>query len=122
MPPGMLLDPLGDDAWRLCDDDLDSDDANRLVAYVERMSDAHIEAVWLRFGESTTTHSSPDDVVRHATALRELEAPSTSAKPAPIPHLPPVNSDGPSSEDEGSDVRSTPRNGPGNARSHLARP
>ncbi|MEZ3158965.1 hypothetical protein AB1K54_00320 [Microbacterium sp. BWT-B31] len=87
---GLVFDPLGADAWRLCDTGIDEHDARRLVAYVERTAHGGYEAIWMEFGAPPSEHATREDIVRCARELPESASRSPTTKPAPVPHLPPL--------------------------------
>lgn len=86
----LVFEPLGDTGWRLCDLSVDTDDAARLVAYVERTSNGGFEAIWLGLGVRPSLHATREDVLQAALKMRSVDAASTRSKPIPIPHLAPV--------------------------------
>jgi hypothetical protein len=46
----LILTPLGDRAWRLCDRGVPGGDVASLVAYVELLDSGAYEAVWVSVG------------------------------------------------------------------------
>jgi hypothetical protein len=88
----LVFEPLGEDAWRLCDADIDEASAERLIAYVERVATGGYEAIWMGPGLRSSRHASREDIRRTAMAQRSERATSTRSKPNPIPHLTPARS------------------------------
>jgi len=82
------LVPLGDGAWRLCDRNVEEDDAASVIAYVEQ-NDEYLEVVWVHghFGWSRFTCLSE---VLEAAASDLAPAPRQRARrPVEIPHFAP---------------------------------
>lgn len=86
----LTLDPLGDDAWRLCDRALATSDARSVIAYVERRPDGRYEVTWVLHGIATATYATLDELLSKAAAILSSPLDSSSGKPIPIPHRPPL--------------------------------
>ncbi len=86
----LVFDPIGMDAWRLCDADRDTHDPDYVVAYVERREDGVYEAVWMGAGSGTSRHRSLDDVLARSVDVAEREVPPSRTKPVPIPAVRPM--------------------------------
>lgn len=86
----LVLEPLGEDAWRLCDTAVEESNAARLVAYVERTADGGFEAIWMGLGIRPTVHASTADVLIAAVEVRRMTVRATHTKPIPIPHRAPI--------------------------------
>ncbi|MFH8252262.1 hypothetical protein ACH3VR_17990 [Microbacterium sp. B2969] len=84
------LVPLSEDAWRLCDRNVEEDDPASVVAYVEATADG-VEVIWLH-GRSGWSHFTElGDVLRAAAAdLSPGGAFGRGHRPIEIPHFPPM--------------------------------
>lgn len=86
--PRLRLQPLGPDAWRLCDRSVAEADAENVLAYVERRNGRY-EVTWVRGGAGTSVFASVDALL--AGAMQHLaECSSRRRKPRPIAHRPPL--------------------------------
>ena len=84
------LVPLGERAWRLCDQPADGDEETTLVAYVEELPGGIFEAVWVHPGPGVETFATREDVL--VAAVRRLATVvSVNSKPIPIPHRAPLS-------------------------------
>ncbi|WP_051039505.1 hypothetical protein [Microbacterium sp. B24] len=65
----LSLEPIDDGAWRLCDRNVDSADADSLVAYIERRGGRY-EITWIHDDLSNATYDSLGELLAEAaTAL-----------------------------------------------------
>jgi len=87
----LILTPLGDRAWRLCDRSMASNDVASVVAYVEQLESGGYEAVWVSVGLGSAQFASWDDLFRSASRMIEQSRSLGALKPAPIPHRPPAH-------------------------------
>lgn len=86
----LVLTPLGDRAWRLCDRGVATSEAASVVAYVELLDSGAYEAVWVSVGLGSARFSSLEGVFRAAVELLGQSRSLGAFKPAPIPHRPPA--------------------------------
>ena len=84
----LRLQPIGEDAWRLCDGSVDECDAAVVLAYIERR-DGRFEVTWVRAGAGTRRFESMDEVLDAAAAHLQSMV-SRSRKPRPIAARPPL--------------------------------
>jgi hypothetical protein len=85
----LMLTPLDETSWRLCDRAVLSDDPASLVAYVQQIDGDAYEVVWISHGAGSQRFVSLDEVFR--AAIERLEAEEEgSGKPRPIPHYRPL--------------------------------
>lgn len=87
----LVLTPLGDRAWRLCDRGVARDDATSVVAYVEQLDGGAYEAVWVSVGLGAARFSSLEGLFRAAVEMLAQCRSLGALKPAPIPHRPPAH-------------------------------
>lgn len=85
----LMLDPIDDDAWRLCDHSFAASDADSVVAYIERRDDGLYEVTWVAHGVGTAVYATMGDLLRDAADLLDAARPR-GTKPIPIPHRPPL--------------------------------
>ncbi|QRY42242.1 hypothetical protein JVX92_11290 [Microbacterium hominis] len=83
------LIPIDDDAWRLCDTRAGANDAEFVVAYIERGDDGY-DAVWMRGPRRRSRHRRLDECLSCGHALLRAEESSTASRPIPIAHFPPA--------------------------------
>ncbi len=83
------LIPIDDDAWRLCDQRAGVNDAEFVVAYIERGDDG-FDAVWMSGPRRRSHHATLEDCVARGERLRHAGEVSTSSRPIPIAHFPPA--------------------------------
>jgi len=83
------LIPIDDDAWRLCDRRAGANDAEFVVAYIERV-DAGFEAIWMRGLRRRSRHDTLAECVARGEKLLRAEESSRSSRPIPIAHFPPM--------------------------------
>lgn len=86
----LVLTPLADRSWRLCDRSIERGDAASLVAYVELLDTGTYEAVWVALGLGTARYDSLEAVFHAAVELLDHPRGMRAFKPAPIPHRPPA--------------------------------
>lgn len=87
-------DEIAEDAWRVCDPERPENDADAVIAYVERRTDGVHEVVWLCGSPGMQEFASLE--AAHAAISRRFEAyrsdrVSTASKPIPIAHRPPLS-------------------------------
>lgn len=84
----LRLQPIGEGAWRLRDAAVAEDNADAVIAYVERRDDEY-EVTWVRGGGGYARFESVpallDGAERHLAACA-----SRRRKPIPIAHRPPL--------------------------------
>lgn len=83
------LVPLGNDAWRLCDGNVEATDATSVVAYVERRGVGY-EVVWVSACRGVERHATLGDVLERAAEVLADIPPSGATRPIEIPHFAPV--------------------------------
>jgi len=92
MPPDpahrIRIQPLGEGSWRVCDTSVSPNDAESVLAYVERKGERY-RVTWVRGGRSAVTFDALDDIARVAAARVEAEKPRRR-KPVTIAHRPPL--------------------------------
>ncbi|MFC8681734.1 hypothetical protein ACFT30_09440 [Microbacterium ureisolvens] len=88
----LVLTPLAERSWRLCDRNVERGDAASLVAYVELLETGTYEAVWVSLGLGAARYASLEAVFLAAMELLDHPCGTRSFKPAPIPHRPPARS------------------------------
>ena len=92
MPPDpadrIRIHPLGEGAWRVCDTSVSPNDAESVLAYVERKGERY-RVTWVRGGRSAVSFESLDDILRAAAARMNAET-SRRRKPVTIAHRPPL--------------------------------
>ena len=86
--PRLVLDPIDETSWRLCDRAVDSNDADNVLAYVEQRDDGRIDVTWLVRCLGTATFATVGDLLESAAELID-DTRSRNAKPTPIAHRPP---------------------------------
>jgi hypothetical protein len=86
----LILTPLGDRAWRLCDRGVPGGDVASLVAYVELLDSGAYEAVWVSVGLGSARFTSLDMLLRAAVEKLDQCRSLGACKPEPIPHRPPA--------------------------------
>lgn len=87
----LVLTPLADRSWRLCDRGVSRTDAASLVAYVELLDDGMYEAVWVSVGLGTGRFATLEGLFRAAVEMLDNSRSLGAFKPAPIPHRPPAH-------------------------------
>lgn len=83
------LIPIDDDAWRLCDRRAGDNDAEFVVAYIER-GDSGFEAIWMRGPRRRSKHARLEECLARGMMLLRSEDSSTASRPIPIAHFPPT--------------------------------
>jgi hypothetical protein len=86
----LVLTPLADRSWRLCDRSVARSDAASVVAYVELLETGMYEAIWVSVGFGSTRYPSMEALFRAAVRMLENSHTSGALKPQPIPHRPPA--------------------------------
>lgn len=86
----LLLTPLGDRAWRLCDPGIAGGGRASLVAYVELLESGEYEAAWVSVGLGSARFTSLDTLLRTAAELVRRCRSLGACKPEFIPHRPPA--------------------------------
>lgn len=92
----LVLEPLEEGTWRLCDQAAASSDAESVVAYVERRRDGQYEVTWVVSGIGGYLFASTVEILRAATAGLRPRIRSQAVKPIPIAHRPPLAAGWPS--------------------------
>jgi hypothetical protein len=87
----LVLVPLDDRAWRLCDRSIARNDPANVVAYVELLPNDVYEVIWVSVGFGTVRYASLDRLLDDAMKLMSCRRSSGALKPAPIPHRPPAH-------------------------------
>lgn len=87
----LVLMPLGDRAWRLCDQGVPRTEPTSVVAYVEQLDSGAYEAVWVSVGLGSARFTSLEGLFVAAVQMLEQCRSSGALKPAPIPHRPPAH-------------------------------
>lgn len=87
----LVLTPLADRSWRLCDRSVARSDAASVVAYVELLDSGMYEAIWVSVGFGSTRYPSMEQLFRAAVRMLEGSRTSGALKPQPIPHRPPAH-------------------------------
>ncbi|GAA1966100.1 hypothetical protein [Agromyces allii] len=70
----LVWEPLARGCWRLCDPRYAEGEAQRLVAYVERVATGGFEAVWIGRRGAPSWHVSRAEVVREAHRSSRIDA------------------------------------------------
>ncbi|WP_426320284.1 hypothetical protein [Microbacterium sp. E-13] len=86
----LILTPLGDRAWRLCDRGVARHDVASLVAYVELLDSGAYEAVWVGVGLGSARFTSLDALFRAAIEKLDQSRSLGAGKPEHIPSRPPA--------------------------------
>lgn len=87
----LVLTPLADRSWRLCDRSVARSDAASVVAYVELLDTGTYEAIWVSVGFGATRYPSMEGLFRAAVRMLAYSRSSGALKPQPIPHRPPAH-------------------------------
>ena len=87
----LVLTPLADRSWRLCDRGFSRSDAASLVAYVELLDNGMYEAVWVSVGLGSARFATLEGLFRAAVEMLEQSRSMGAFKPEPIPHRPPAH-------------------------------
>lgn len=87
----LVLTPLCDRSWRLCDRGLARTDPASLVAYVELLDDGVYEVVWVSVGVGTAHYASLEELFLAAIDRLDRARSLGAVKPEPIPHRPPAS-------------------------------
>ncbi len=87
----LVLLPLADRCWRLCDQGVARTEATSVVAYVELLDDGTYEAVWVSVGLGSARFTTLEGLFRAAVQMLEQCRSLGALKPAPIPHRPPAH-------------------------------
>lgn len=87
----LVLTPLGERSWRLCDRSVARSDAASVVAYVELLDTGMYEAIWVSVGFGSTRYPSMEGLFRAAVRMLDSSRSSGALKPQPIPHRPPAH-------------------------------
>lgn len=86
----LVLDPLSDSTWRLCDRSVAVCDADSVIAYIERLADGRYEVIWVSHGVGVDMFASLDEVRARAAEIVAPRRPRAPVKPIPIAHRPPL--------------------------------
>ncbi|WP_341998358.1 hypothetical protein MRBLWH7_000225 [Microbacterium sp. LWH7-1.2] len=86
----LVLTPLADRAWRLCDRAVARSEVASVIAYVELLDSGAYQAVWVSVGLGSARFSSLEALFRAAVEMLEQSRSLGALKPAPIPHRPPA--------------------------------
>ena len=86
----LILTPLGDRAWRLCDRGVARSEVASVVAYVELLDSGVYEVVWVSVGIGSAKFPSMEGVFRAAVEMLKQSRSLGAFKPAPIPHRRPA--------------------------------
>lgn len=87
---GLVLIPLCDRSWRLCDRAVPPSDPASLVAYVEELADGSYEAVWVSVGLGCARYPSLEPLLAEAIDRLDQGRSLGALKPHHIPHRPPA--------------------------------
>lgn len=87
----LVLTPLTERSWRLCDRSVARSDAASVVAYVELLDTGMYEAIWVSVGFGSTRYPSMEGLFRAAVRMLDRSHSSGALKPQPIPHRPPAH-------------------------------
>lgn len=87
----LVLTPLAERSWRLCDRSVARSDAASVVAYVELLDTGMYEAIWVSVGFGSTRYPSMEGLFRAAVRMLDSSHSSGALKPQPIPHRPPAH-------------------------------
>lgn len=83
----LLLEPVTDGAWRLCDRAVAQSDAANVVAYVEEDVGGSYDVVWVLSGKPSNRYDTIEEIFDEAM---NSFTPSIGTKPIPIPHYAPL--------------------------------
>ena len=86
----LVLVPLDERAWRLCDRSIARNDPANVIAYVELTPSEAYEVIWVSVGFGTSRYASLDRLLDDAVKLMSCRRSSGATKPEPIPHRPPA--------------------------------
>lgn len=89
-PASVVLTPVGDNAWRLCDHRMPPDDPAGLIGYVERTDSTGFDVAWVTGKLGIERFATMDDVLRATVERLRNQRIRIATKPIPIPHLPPL--------------------------------
>ncbi|MBW9110797.1 hypothetical protein JNB63_12685 [Microbacterium trichothecenolyticum] len=87
----LVLTPLADRAWRLCDRDVARNEVASVIAYVELLDSGAYEAVWVAVGLGSARFPTLEGLFRAAVEKLDQSRSLGALKPAPIPHRPPAH-------------------------------
>lgn len=88
--PTWEIIPLGRGGWRVCDAAREHNDAQRLVAYVEKSDAGTLDVLWLRSPCPTRSrYRDFEELIRDLDAAVDAARTDRSARPWEIPHFPP---------------------------------
>ncbi|MFB7893904.1 hypothetical protein ACFC1I_17020 [Microbacterium sp. NPDC056044] len=87
----LVLTPLADRAWRLCDRGVARSEVASVIAYVEQLDSGAYEAVWVSVGLGSARFATLESLFRAAIQMLEQSRSLGALKPAPIPHRPPAH-------------------------------
>lgn len=81
---------LGRAGWRICDATRGPNDAERIVAYMEKGESGTLEVLWVRSPCPTRSrYRDMDDLLAELDAAVAAPRQSRSMRPSVIPHFPP---------------------------------
>ncbi|MEI3847252.1 MULTISPECIES: hypothetical protein [unclassified Microbacterium] len=86
----LVLAPLCDRSWRLCDRALTYSDPASVIAYVEELEDGTYEAVWVSVGLGFARYPSLEPLLADAIERVDSGRSLGALKPQHIPHRPPA--------------------------------
>lgn len=86
----LVLTPLCDRSWRLCDRSVTHTDPSSVIAYVEELQDGTYEAVWVSVGLGCARYPSLEPLLLDAIERVEQRRSLGALKPQHIPHRPPA--------------------------------
>ena len=86
----LVLMPLCDRSWRLCDRSVTHTDPSSVIAYVEELEDGAYEAVWVSGGFGCARYVSLEPLLADAIERVEQCRSLGALKPQHIPHRPPA--------------------------------
>lgn len=86
----LVLVPLDERSWRLCDRSVPHHDPASVVAYVEMTHNGVYDVIWLSVGFGASRYSSLESLLQAATKMMGCTRSSGATKPEPIPHRPPA--------------------------------
>lgn len=84
----LLLEPVTDGAWRLCDGAVAHSDAANVVAYIEQDEHGSYDVVWVLSAKPSDRYDTIEEIFEEAMSSF---TPSIGTKPVPIPHYAPLN-------------------------------
>ncbi len=87
----LVLMPLDERSWRLCDRSVPHHDPRRVVAYVEVAQSGGYQVTWVSVGFGSARYSSLEALLHAAVKLISSRRSSGALKPQPIPHRPPAH-------------------------------